>query len=461
MSTSFSVFLSGLIFVFVGAAAFAEEGPHGASAASPSVRAQAAKSSLQAIGRLSELIEIFDELKRQGKPFRDAGVETTIRLLHERFRTAADANSLLPGSRMTDADQTVWFDNLGLLYEYVIEILSLEAADGPPVDLSLSKRTAAANVEKKWRILGKQRRKNWIILDAGDASLGAFGKQEALRREKLVGVGNAHAFDPFVDELTLSLQGKAGPVEPARPGAPKGSVANIVDQVKNKDQQVDKLVHDYDAARKAFQKWKDENITGKTADQITDDVHREALRRSSELRRLEDQLRATIGDLPTELKEAIDRFKRDPRKFVDTEYDTFLKNLRDRDPAKAADLERLVGDYKKRTDSYERLLAKYRGKTAQEIGQEGLDQLRKESAAVRQFEDDVKKSLDHLKREKERLEKEVKAKGEEIRKRLNGELQDFKQNDVKRIEGDLKRKIEDAKKTVDQDLKDLKRIFDK
>ena len=146
---------------------------------------------------------------------------------------------------------------------------------------------------------------------------------------------------------------------------------------------------------------------------------------------------------------------------MNEEYATFLVKLRARDPQKANDLERIVDDYQKKVKNLDALLNKYKGKSEKEIGEEALEAIRRQSAAVREIEGDVRHALSDIEKQAKKIEAEVNAKAEELRRRLDGQLRDFKNNDLRRIEGDLKGKLEDAKESLQRDLKDLGRIFGK
>ncbi len=443
---------------------------HGADGARTSeVSREASRGSLQALQKLTEMIELFDEMKRNGTPFADSALEDSIRLLAKRFVDAEDANSLLPGTKMATADQTVFFNNIEILYEYAVEIMSLQAADNL-VPAAQLKKTAAENISKKWRVLGRTRRKSWTVASASDPLLGDFGYQEALRRELLIAQGNDIVFDRFVADLSLSLKGEFGPGAPASApvtapstGAPaqRSVVDDIATGLKDKDKQADKLAADYEALRKEYQDYYDKNIRGKSGSQLTTEILNEAKKRSAALRQLEADIKATIGDLPADLSAAVDRFKQDPKKFVNEEYATFLVKLRARDPQKANDLERIVDDYQKKVKNLDALLNKYKGKSEKEIGEEALEAIRRQSAAVREIEGDVRHALSDIEKQAKKIEAEVNAKAEELRRRLDGQLRDFKNNDLRRIEGDLKGKLEDAKESLQRDLKDLGRIFGK
>lgn len=431
------------------------EGPHSKASSIPTVESRASQHFLRFVGRLSETMDIFDEMKKNGTPFADSTLEDTLRQLAHRFREAIDMDSLLPGTKMGNADLTVWLDNLETLLDYAIEILGLQAADNL-TNTAQIRATAADNLEKKWRTYGASKQRAWTIPDASDSRLGPFGIQEARRRGLLVSSGNLAALTHFTADLGRGLRGQSGPAAPS-----PSSLVSAVDGLKTKSQDAQKLVQDYERLRIAFQKYVEDNIRGKSADQISQDVLKEARRRSAELRDLELSIQRLVGNLPQDLREAIERFHRDPRAFVEQEADLFLQRLRARDPGKAGELERRVRDYRRHLRALEAELNRHKGKTAEQMGQAALEALRRESAAFRRAEQDLRSGIDDLARLVERSGREIEAKAKEVRSRLDGQVTDFRNTDLRRIEGDLRRRIENARRVLEQDLRTLKQSLEK
>lgn len=207
---------------------------------------------------------------------------------------------------------------------------------------------------------------------------------------------------------------------------------------------VEQMMHDYSRLQEAFVRFHHENLHGKTAEQLGKEAWNELRRRSQELRNLESSLKLVLA--VEDLESLVREFRRNPALFLKEEADRLVRRLRERNPEKAKQLERLIEDYRAQAKELERQIReKVAGKRPEEIADLVRKELRTRSESMRQLEGRINELVTEVSGIRDTVEREIRERD------LPGRLRRI-ENDFNTVKDEERRRAEEARRKIEEDI---------
>lgn len=294
------------------------------------VESRAANRQREIEEKVAASVEYIELQEKNGKTYpalTDTGKTLKNFLSRMRKRNQSGTNWFANQS-LTTVEESLLLDNVELLAEYVHELIVLSETQ---TDLEVEQLRSGAikNLSSKWRILAKSYQSKWLVPDSDTDKLSTFAQTELQRRKNLTVQPSSIVFHEFAAFLGKKMKGRTDSLSGEEvlrrlreePGKfIQEELDDILEEFRKKDphkaREVEDIVKKYKTKAVEFRDLVDKKVTGKKISDVAKEVKDDLRSRSSELRRLEDDIK-TLVDATSAIPARIEKAKRQTQDGID------------------------------------------------------------------------------------------------------------------------------------------------